>query len=55
MIHLALVVAAILFLGWVALMLVGLVIRAFENGLGCGCFTLVAVIIGVLVVLAIAL
>jgi hypothetical protein len=55
MIHLALVVAAILFLGWVALMLLGLIGTAFGQGKGCGCMTLVLVAIGVAIVLAIAL
>jgi len=54
MIHLALVVAAIIFLGFVALALLGIVARAFERGPGCGCLTLVIVLVGVLIVLAIA-
>lgn len=53
-IHLALVVAAALFLGWVALMLLGLVAAAFARSTGCGCLTLIAVVIGVIVVLTIA-
>jgi hypothetical protein len=54
MIHLALVVAAILFLGSVALAVIGLVAQAFSNGPGCGCLTLFAVVVAILVVLAIA-
>jgi hypothetical protein len=54
MIHLALVVAAIMFLGWVAVLLFGLIAHAFSNGPGWGCLTLVLVVIAVVVVLAIA-
>jgi hypothetical protein len=50
MIHLALIVAAVLFLGWVVLMGLGLVATAFEESAGCGCMTLVVLaVIGVII------
>jgi hypothetical protein len=55
MIHLALIVAAILFLGWVALMLFGLIGTSFEQSKGCGCLVLIIVLVMVAIVLAIAL
>ncbi len=49
MIHLALMIAAFLFLCWVGLMALGIVGKAFEVHPACGCFTLVLVASAVLV------
>jgi len=59
MIHLALVVAAFLFLAFIALAilvgLLGLVIRGFEENVPCGCIAIVASAVIVVVCIAIVL
>jgi len=54
-IHLALLVAAILFLGWVGLWLLGIIGAAWGESKGCGCIVTILVVIAVVIVLAIAL
>jgi len=51
MIHLALVLVAFMFLCWFALFILGLIGAAFEQNSGCGCMTIVVVIIAVIVFL----
>jgi hypothetical protein len=55
MIHLALVVAAVLFLGFVALLLLGGIIKGFESGWGCGCLAIICVLVLIAIVLFVAL
>jgi hypothetical protein len=45
MIHVALVVAAMLFVGWVTLLAAGLIAEAFEVHFGCGVFALMVALI----------
>ena len=45
MIHLALTIAAFLFLCWVGLTLLGFIIAAFSKNWGCGCLTTIIVLI----------
>ncbi len=54
MIHFALVVAAVLFLGWVALHALEFVLVAFDENAGCGCLALLVVAVGTIIIIAIS-
>lgn len=55
MIHLALVVAAFLFLGWIGLVALGMIAGAFSKGMGWGCLALVGFAVLAIIILIVAL
>lgn len=52
MIHLALVIVAVVVIGYFCLFLLSLILNGFEEGPGCGCLTLVIVLVIVAVIVA---
>ena len=52
MVHLALVVTAAIFIGWLVLLLLSLVFRGMGRTPGCGCLTVVAIAAIVATILA---
>ena len=57
MIHIALTLIAILFLGWLALQALGLIVSVFaavseDASPGCGCLTLIGLLIGAGILMA---
>jgi len=43
MIHLALVIAAVVFVGWFVMLMLSLIFRGMDRTPGCGCLSIVAV------------
>jgi hypothetical protein len=52
MIHLALVITAVVFVGWFVLLMFSLVFRGMDRTPGCGCLSIVAVAAIVATILA---